>query len=224
MIGNFIASPSAFWNCSSTSPTEAASTPAPVRRPSARCWDLHDQLLRLNSAPYVNCATVSLTVVGCDRTQSQQQFLLRACRNGTARRFEDHQEGPVKVPSSAGLSAFTLTVTNAGPPFYLSPNSIAVTDTATGLIGTFASISATPAASWNCSVSGNSGNLQLSKLWPGCNRSGAWHDHHHLPLSGARKFHKLREGGSHQQRSAAGTHADKQPSLRDRQRYQNQGG
>jgi len=168
MIGNFVASPSAVWNCSSTSPSGVCIYTGPGPTTIGQVLGTFTiSYFAWTPAPYVNCATVSLTPSSgvIEPNLSNNSSCVHV---GTGPRVDLKiaKTGPVKVPGSPGLSAFTLTVTNAGPPFYLPPNSIAVTDTATGLVGTFASIAATPAASWNCSVSGNSGNCSYPGFGP----------------------------------------------------------
>ena len=97
-IGNFTASPSASWNCSSTHDGKlhlhrprsddhrpGAGTSRSATSPDSRALrQLRDRLAR--------------PVVGCDRTQSRQQFLCVHVGTGPRVDLKITKTGPVKVP------------------------------------------------------------------------------------------------------------------------------
>ncbi len=111
---------------------------------------------------YVNCATVALSATA-GVLENNLANNMACVPVGTFPRadLKIQKTGPVAVPGSPGLAAFTLTVTNAGGAFVMPLNGLTVTDTATGMPGSFAGISASPAG-WTCGVTGATGSCSYA--------------------------------------------------------------
>lgn len=75
------------------------------------------------------------------------------------------KSSPTPVPGTSYFM-FTITVTSPGGPFAIPPGGLTVTDTGTGMIGTFFSMSGSPTPNWVCTGTTTGGSCVYTGTGP----------------------------------------------------------